>query len=161
MAWDAYLQLEGIKGETTRTGHDDTLAISSFNMGGALNIVSQPGEKLQVAGRANLMDFAFTRRSDAASPKLFEAMTHNRIFPTAKFTLFRAGTDSPVPFVEVEFTEVVISSLTWTGVDGGSGVPDESGTLYYRGVKVIYTATDAEGKKTGTVEGEYDAGAVE
>lgn len=161
MAWDAYLHLEGIKGEATRKGHEEDIPLSSFNLGGNLPIISQPGSPLQVAGRAALTGFHFTKRSDGASPELFKAMCNNKKFPDAKVTFYRAGSETSIPYIEYEFKDVVISDLMWSGSDGGDGIPEESGSFYFGYVKVVYTVPNPDGTKKGTIEAEYNIETVD
>ena len=161
MAWDAYLHLEGIKGEATRKGHEEDIPLKSFSLGGSLPIISAPGQPLQVAGRAQLSGFHFTKRSDGASPALFNAMCNNKKFPDAKVTFYRAGSETSVPYIEYEFKNVVLADLNWSGADGGEGIPEEAGSFYFGYIKVIYTVPNPDGTKKGVLEAEYNVETVD
>jgi type VI secretion system secreted protein Hcp len=161
MAWDAYLHLEGIKGEATRAGHEGDIALKAFTLGGSLPVISRPGEPLQVAGRASVSGFNFSKKTDGASPELFNAMCRNLKFPKAKVSFYRGGSDTSVPYIEYEFEDVVLADLTWSGKETGDGIPEEDGTLYFNTIRVIYTEPAADGTASGTREAEYNIGTVD
>jgi type VI secretion system secreted protein Hcp len=161
MAWDAYLHLEGIQGEATRKGQEGDIPLRSFSLGGSLPVISEPGQKLQVAGRAAVSGFNFTKKSDGSSPELFTAMCKNKKFPNAVVTFYRGGTDSSVPYIQYAFEDVVLADLHWSGSEGGDGIPEENGTLYFKSIEVVYTEVGPDGTATGTRESFYDISSVD
>jgi len=161
MAWDAYLHLEGVQGEATRSGHEGDIPLKSFTLGGSLPVISQPGQPLQVTGRASVSGFHFTKKSDSSSPQLFGAMCKNLKFPSAKVSFYRGGSDTSVPYIAYEFTDVVLADLTWQGEETGDGIPQEQGTFYFNKIAVVYTHVAADGTASGTSEAEYDIGLVD
>jgi type VI secretion system Hcp family effector len=161
MAWDAYLHLEGVQGEATRSGHEGDIPLRSFALGGSLPVISQPGQPLQVTGRAAVSGFNFAKKSDSSSPQLFQAMCNNLKFDSAKVSFYRGGSDTSVPYIAYEFKDVVLADLSWTGTETGDGIPEETGTLYFNEIKVVYTHVAPDGTASGTSEAEYNIGTVD
>lgn len=161
MAWDAYLHLESIQGEATRKGHEGDIPLRSFALGGSLPVISQPGQPLQVTGRASVSGFHFKKKSDSSSPQLFQAMCKNLKFDTAKVSFYRGGADTSVPYIEYEFSDVVLADLSWSGDETGDGIPTEEGTFYFNQIKVVYTHVAEDGTASGTSEAEYNIGIID
>ena len=66
--WDAYLNVEDLKGEVTRTGHTEEIKLRSFSFG-----ASNPGEVTTAKaatsiGAASIHKFMVEKTTDAASP---------------------------------------------------------------------------------------------
>lgn len=90
MAIDAYLQIDGIKGESMDDKHKDWIECSSVNWG-----VHQPKSATASTGgghtaeRAELSEVSFTKLADLSTPILLQTMRHgqdysesqNRAFP--------------------------------------------------------------------------------
>jgi type VI secretion system secreted protein Hcp len=70
MAFDAFLKLAGIKGESLDSKHKDEIEVLSFSFG-ISNKVSPTGGG--GAGKATIEDFRFVKNVDTASPDLFDA----------------------------------------------------------------------------------------
>src|SRR5258708_32619200 len=71
MAFDAFLKIEGIPGESRDLKHKDEIEVLSFSWG-----VTQPQQATQARlrpGRADVQDFSIVKLLDKASPLLFVA----------------------------------------------------------------------------------------
>ena len=87
-ALNAYLQLDGIAGESKESNHSGWLDVSSFTLDPqqVLNIGSQSSGA--GAGKVTFNPFTITRKIDRASPNLVTASTAHRTIPhaTIEFT---------------------------------------------------------------------------
>lgn len=154
MAVDAYLLIDGIKGESLDDAHKDEIEVSSFSFG-----VSQIGTGVgtaggQSGGRADFQDFSFSKPLDASSPSLYLACAEGKVHPKATLTCCRAGGDR-LDFFVVEMEDVMITNVSPSGSGGGGDVPYESVTMGYGKITWTYTQQDPT---TGGASGDVSAG---
>lgn len=132
MAFDAFLKLDGIEGESTDAHHKGWIDVLSYSLGGS-------------SGRRSLHDFHIVKSLDKASPRLFAASCNGESAGTAVFSTSRqAGDGSVHDFLKVTLAEVVIASVTISGQAGEE--PTEQLTLRFKSAGL-------------TVAGAADAGA--
>src|SRR6187402_1470714 len=91
MAFDAFLKIEGIDGESGDSKHKDEIEILSFSWG-----VSNPSSLSGAGGggglgRAMLQDFSLTHRVDKSSPILFLSCCTGKHIPSATLTCRKSG----------------------------------------------------------------------
>ncbi|HEU0044672.1 type VI secretion system tube protein Hcp [Sphingomonas sp.] len=118
MSADFFLKIDGIEGECTKRGHEKEIDIHSMSFG-----VSQP---LQVgrggaglsAGKASFGEIHFTKFTDKASPKLFQAAGGGTHIPSVVFTSQKAAGDKPMLYYKVTLTDVMVSSFQNAGASG-------------------------------------------
>ena len=124
-AVDAYLEIEGIKGESQDDKHRDWIEISSFSWGTshAANIGSATSGA--GAGKVALQDLHFTKTVDKASPVLMLACANGKHFPTVTIEMRKAGGG---PYITYILSDVVISSVQ---ASSGGDNPTESVTLNF------------------------------
>ena len=71
MAWDAYLTVEGVSGESKRSGHEGEIEIQSFSFGASNpSCVGHGGGG--GTGSVNVSSFSIMKKTDAASAELFQ-----------------------------------------------------------------------------------------
>jgi type VI protein secretion system component Hcp len=75
-------------------------------------------------------------------------LVKGEIIPKVVLTAVRVLKDTLVPVLELELTNVVVSSLQESDSAGGDLVPTESVSFHYEKIKLTYTAAD--GTKTST-----------
>lgn len=158
MAFDAFLNVDGIKGESTDDKHKDQIEILSFHHG-----VHQPvsGTASSAGGgsaeRCEHEDFTVTKFTDAATPKLLEACCQGKHIKTVTVELCRAGGDK-LPYMKVEMGQAIISSVVPSGSSKGEhGFPVEQVSFNYGTIKWTYTQQKrADGSGGGNVTGGWD-----
>jgi len=111
MAYDAFLNLDGVKGESLDDKHKDWIELTGFAHG-----ITQPVSQTvssaggAATGRTQHGDFLVHKYVDAASPKLYEAISNGKHFSKAKIEVCRAG-GSQVKFLEINLEEVMVSKV--------------------------------------------------
>jgi type VI secretion system secreted protein Hcp len=91
MAIDAYLQIDGIKGESQDDKHKDWIEATGISWG-----VHQPKSATASTGgghtaeRAELSEISFSKLTDLSSPILLQTCAMGKTIPKAKIELFRA-----------------------------------------------------------------------
>lgn len=159
MAIDAYLQIDGIKGESADSQHQGWIECGSVNWK-----LRQPKSATastaggHTAERVELSDVVFTKLCDLASPILAQHCAMGRTIPKAKFEFFRAdGQGIRVKYYEVELENVVIGEIAQS-VAASIGMMDHVG-LKFSKVKWKYTQQKIAGGAGGNTAGGWDAAA--
>jgi len=150
-AYDGFLKIEGIPGESLDDKHKDWIEILSYSHG-----VSQPAS----AERCDHQDFSIVKQLDKSSPKLAEALCNGQHIPAIQLELCRATGDKQ-KYMEYRMEDVIISSyetispahvqaysniefknFTLTGLAGGESLPMEEVSFNYRRFMWEYTSED-------------------
>lgn len=156
MAFDAFLKIDGIPGESTDDKHKDWMEISNFNWG-----ASQPASATAssaggaTAERANFHEFTVTKTIDKATPKLSVACADGTHIKEITVELCRAGGDK-VKYMEYKLSNCIISSITNGGGKGGDE-PDEHISINYGKIQWTYTQQKrSDGSGGGNVAAGWD-----
>ena len=155
MAFDAFLKIDGIPGESQDSKHKDQVEILSFHWG-----VSQTASGSSSSGgarsaeRANLSDLSIVKTLDKASPKLFLNCCNGTHIKEVTLTLWRATGDK-TKYMEYKLSDVLVSSVRPGGsAHSGDSLPLEEVSFNYGKIDLVYTATD---HKTGKAAGDVKA----
>lgn len=159
MALDAYLQIEGIKGESTDDKHKDWIEVScvtgSIHQPGAAAVSTAGG---MTSGRAALSDITFEKLADIASPVLHQHSAMGKTIPKAVFEFMRAdGDGKPICYYKVMLENVMISGITFNS--GENGVIREMIHLAYSKIKWEYIRQSIKGGAQGSTLGGWDCAA--
>lgn len=154
--WDALLKIEGVESESQRKGHEGEIDVKSFQFSGAnastVGMGSGGG-----GGVVSLSDFSITKMTDQSSPVLFQKMCTGEHYPTALLTLYKAGGEGgALPYLKYEFEELYVTSISWSGSEGGDPLPYEQVSFAYGAVTITYTVQTEEGTGGGDVVGSWD-----
>jgi type VI secretion system secreted protein Hcp len=155
MAYDAYLKIDGIKGESKDAKMKDQIDLYSFSWG-ASNPTTMGRGGGAAGGKVSLSSFNFLKKTDAASPKLFEACCNGTHIKEAVLTLRKAGGKEALNYLEYKFSDLFIDSVQWSGSAGGDETPTESVSFAFAKVQITYTEQTAAGAGSGKVIGSWD-----
>ena len=158
MAFDCFLKIEGIPGESTDDKHKDWIEVLSYSSG-----VTQPasGSASTAGGRSaercDHQDFNVTKVLDKASPKLALFGCNGTHIKEIKVELCRAVGDKQ-KYMEYKLNDVIVSSYQTGGsAQGGETLPMETVSFNFGKIEWIYTATDQKtGKPKGDVKANWD-----
>jgi len=159
MAFDAFLELEGVEGESTRKGFEKKIELLSFQFG-AHNPTSIGSGGGAGAGKVTLANFNIVKMTDSASPAIFQACCSGKHFDTAKITLHKAGGDEALPYLTYEFGTVYVENINWSGSSGGDDRPVENVSLAFGKISILYKAQAEAGAAAGTFSASWDQMAV-
>jgi len=157
--FDAYLQIDGIKGESQEDKHADWIEVLSFN-----HHISQPTSSTRSSsgggstGASEHGDIFVTKFVDMASPKLHDAVSTGKHFKKAVLEFFRQGGGSKVKYLAINLEEVIISSVVSDGHGKGDAeLPTETVGLNYGKIEWVYTQQKRQdGSGGGNVTAKYD-----
>jgi type VI secretion system secreted protein Hcp len=148
MAFDAFLKIEGIDGESTDRVHTNEIDIESFSWGASNPTTAGTGAG-GGQGKVSVQDFHFTMASSKASPNLMLACCTGQHFQTATLTCRKAGGANQVEFLKIKLTDVLVSSfqtgghLTDTGfseLGGNENLTTDEVTLNFVKIDYLYTS---------------------
>ncbi|MEW6381899.1 MAG: type VI secretion system tube protein Hcp [bacterium] len=158
MAFDAFLKIDGIEGESTDDKHKGWIEILSYNWGVSQTASATASSSGGAASeRANFQDFSVVKMLDKATPKLALACSSGQHIKEITLELCRAGGDK-VPYMEYKMNEVLISSYSVGGAGGGE--PTESLSFNYAKIQWTYTQQKrADGTPGGKIPAGWDLAA--
>lgn len=155
MAFDAFLKIDGIPGESRDEKHKDWVEILSYRFG-----VRQPSRAWEVfsgkavAERCDIQDFSISKTVDRASPLLFQACCTAKKLKEVTLVLCRA-TGKKEPYFEVKLSDVIVESVLPNGRSGSAeGLPTEDVAFTFRQIEIAYSLTD---QQTGKPKGQAKA----
>jgi type VI secretion system secreted protein Hcp len=143
MAFDAFLKLDGIPGESRDSKHKDEIDLISFSWGES-RASSLNGGGGAATGRVSFQDFHFTHRVDKASTQLFLHCANGAHIKDATITCRKAG-ETPVEFLVYKLTDVLVSSCNDSGAPGAEDTPLETISLNFAQIEVSFTPQDQRG----------------
>ena len=151
MAFDAFLKMDGIAGESADKFHKDEIEISSFSWGvsntGTGGVGGGGG-----AGKASFQDLHFSSSVSKASPLLAKFCATGEHIKEATLTVRKGGGgDKGFEFMKIKLTDVIISSYQ-NGGSVGDDRPSDQFSLNFVKIDFLYTV-----ERTGeTTEFQFD-----
>jgi type VI secretion system secreted protein Hcp len=156
MAIDAYLLIDGIKGESQDDGHKNWIELLSLDFG-----VDQPRSATASTGgghtaeRAEVDDILVSKLADLSTPVLLQYCAMGKTIPKAKIEVLRAdGNGKPVKYFEMNLENVLIGMVK-PGLRQG-GIMKENITLKFSKVVWKYSKQMIGGGSGGSTMGGWD-----
>ncbi|NHZ39344.1 MULTISPECIES: Hcp family type VI secretion system effector [Massilia] len=156
MAIDVYLQIDGIKGESTDNLHKDWIECQSVSWG-----VSQPKSATastsggHTAERCEHSELFIAKLADLATPLLLQNCSSGKTLPKAKLEFMRAdGQGERIKYFEMELENVLIGTVSPSVTEGD--IMSEQLGLKYSKVKWKYTQQKVGGGTGGNTSGGWD-----
>src|SRR5262245_46970101 len=146
MAFDCFVKMDGIKGESTDDKHKEQIEVLSFSWGASQPASAASGTGGRTAERVNVQDFSFVKVLDKSTPMLFLACCDGRHIKEVTVELCLASGDKH-PYMKYVMDDVIVSSIRPGGsAQGGEVKPLEEVTLNFGKVRLEYTPIDHTGK---------------
>jgi len=146
MAYDAFLKLNGVTGESQKEGHTGQIELMSFSWGASNPTTVAIGTGM-AAGKVSLSDFSVMKVTDKASPTLFANCCAGKPIDKASVFIQKAtGGTTGETYLQYDFTNIFTTTIQWSGSTGGDDTPTESVSFAYEQVQITYKPQDATGK---------------
>lgn len=110
MAFDAFLKIDGIEGESVDSGMAGAIDVHSYSFG-AQNTAASSGSGGAGAGRAEFTDVSFVISQSKATIPLLLAVAQGTHHDKAELILRREGSKVSEEFFKVTLNDVVVTSL--------------------------------------------------
>lgn len=151
MAFDAFLKIDGIAGDSTDATHKGEIQVLGFQEG-----LSNPGARGSAtggagAGKVTFQDFQFTAPVNSATPKLLLACASGQHINGAILTVRKAGGKGPgggVDFLKYTLTDVFVSSVTTGGASGDEAIHEQF-SLAFAKLQVSFQPENPTGGAVG------------
>lgn len=143
-AYDCFLKIDGIDGESTDENHKDWIEVLSYSHG-----VSQPSTVVGgTTGRCDHQDLSVTKWIDKASPLLYLRCSNGEHIPSVQMQLCTQASDvQQRQFMEYTLSDVIVSETKPRGgTMAGEGRPLEDVSLNYGKIEWKYTFYSLDGK---------------
>ena len=159
MAIDVYLQIDGIKGESTDDRHKEWIECKSVHWG-----MLQPKSATASTGgghtaeRCEHEEITLKKLADLSSPILLQTCSAGKTIPKAKLEFMRAdGQGERIKYFEIELENVLIGAVE-PSVKEGSIIQEKVG-LKFSKIKWKYTQQKIGGGSGGNTSGGWDLAA--
>lgn len=150
----AFLELEGIEGESQDSDYSDKIALQSFSWGATNNSSYASGTGSGI-GKGQIQDITCSKYTDKASLKLMERAVNGKPISSGKLTLLKQSGDTKIPYFELDLTNVVVTSFQVAAAGDGQ-LPMESFSLHFVKVQSHYKPQGNEGDPAGNVDFGWD-----
>jgi type VI secretion system secreted protein Hcp len=154
MAFDAFIKIDGIEGESTDDKHQGWIELLRFDMGLSQTVSSTASSAGGAsAERADFQEFSFEKELDKASPKLALACAAGTHIDKILVEICRAGSDK-VKFMEYQLTNCIISKVKTAS---GGAFPYDTVSINYGKIMWCYTVQKREdGGAAGQIAAGWD-----
>jgi len=144
-AFDIFVKVSGIKGESTNKDFKNQIEASNYTWSVTRDDTSDlvngtPGRN----DRAKFSDFIIAKETDSATPLLFLASVSGKIIPTVTISLTKIVDGESVPFLTYRLNNVAIGSVRHNASDGVNG-PSEKVYFAYSQIILTYTPFNNKG----------------
>lgn len=157
MAFDAFLKIDGIPGESMDEKHKDWIEITSFK-----HHLEQPASATAssvggaTAERVNHSSFDIVHLIDKSSPKIYDACCTGKHVNEVVIEVCRSGGDK-VKYFEIRLEQVLVSKVDISGSSSEKGFPQETVSFSYGKIRWIYTQQKrTDGAGGGNVSAGWD-----
>jgi type VI secretion system secreted protein Hcp len=138
-ALDMFLDIPGVTGESTRSGHTNQMDVLAWSWGMSNSGTTHNGGTTNTV-KADFQDLSVTKYVDNASTQLLLHCANGSHFATATLYVNKTGTN----YLKITLTEVLVVSVS-TGGSGGEDRLTENITLNFAKVQFDYTPTTPPG----------------
>jgi len=157
MAYDAFLKLDGVTGESQKANHVGEIDLMSFSWGASNSSAVGTGTGVST-GKVTVSDFSIMKSTDSASPVLFQKCCDGSVIATGVVTLQRQIQATATPYLVYNFTNVFVTSIQWSGSGGAGDAPMESVSFCFEVGTVDYSPQKDDGSLGNAIHGGWDVG---
>lgn len=144
MAFNAFLKIDSIEGESTDESHPAWIELFSFSWGATqpVSTARSDGGGATI-GRPSPQPFSFMKATDKASPVLFLKMCEGTNIRKVSLACRQAGGGDD--FIKIDFLNVVISTYNEGGTTATDPRPLESISFVFSQVTIQVAPISSEG----------------
>jgi type VI secretion system secreted protein Hcp len=141
MAFDSFLKIDGVEGDSNDAKHKGQIDVLSFSWGETQS--GSPGRGAGGgAGKVQMQDFHFTMRTSKASPQLMLKCANGEHIREATLTCRKAGGDQQ-DFLIVKLADVLVSEYSLAGSSGDDNPADAISLAF---VKIDFVVKEQDEK---------------
>jgi type VI secretion system secreted protein Hcp len=152
--FDAFLKVDGIKGESKDAKHKDEIDIESFSWG-----LSQSGTASRGggggAGKVSFQDFSFVMPVSRASPQLMLACASGKHIKEATLTARKPGKEA-LEFLKITLSDIVVSGFEQGGSTLAETLPSDQVSFNFEKIKYEYREQRPDGSTGDLTSASWD-----
>jgi type VI secretion system secreted protein Hcp len=152
-AFDMFLEIDGIAGESHDRGHANTIDVLAFSWGMSNSAATVSGGGGGV-GKVQMQDFAVTKTIDKSTAPLMQACASGKHIKKAVLYLRKAG-GKAFDYFKITMEDVLVSSVSLGGSSENER-PTESLSLNFAKVTVEYTPMNGKSGEGSDLPFEWD-----
>ncbi len=142
MAFDAFIKIDGVEGESTDDKHSGWIEALNYTTGVSQTVSATASSAGGASSeRADFQDFTFSKQLDTASPKLALACADGSHIDKIIVELCRAGKEK-VKFMEYKLTNCIVRNVA---TSGGGDFPSEEVSINYGKIEWSYAQQKRQG----------------
>lgn len=141
MAFDAFLKIDGIKGDSQDQQHPDEIEVLSFTWGE--NQTGSPSGSGVAAGKVTFQDFHYISAVHKGSPLLASCCASGKRIASALLSVRKTG-QPPFNYIKIALEDVGVSTYAPTFAMGNTA-PSEAVSLNFSKITFDYTAQKPDG----------------
>ena len=146
--FDAFLKLDGIKGESADADHKGEIDIVSFSWGATNPSFIGSATGGAGAGKVQFQQICFVKKADASTPLLVQACAAGQHCKDGILTVRKAG-GTQLEFLKLALKLVFVTDFQQEGNPKGDDIPLERVTVTVGSIVVQYQQQGADGKALG------------
>jgi type VI secretion system secreted protein Hcp len=146
-AYDAFLSLDGIPGESTDKQHKGEINVIEFTDGFAL-ATGAGSAAGRAAGKVICEGLTVKKYVDSASVKLIDRLFTGKTIAKGTLSVRRSGELSAKDFYTIDFGDSLVTAVSQAG--GGDSSLLEAVTIQPSSYKFSYSVLNSDGNPTGT-----------
>jgi type VI secretion system secreted protein Hcp len=143
MAFDTFIRIDSIQGESADAAHPGEIEVYSFSWGESNPATATAGSGFS-AGKVSVTSVDFMTKFSKASPLLMRACATGQHLKTALISCRKSGV-KPQDFLRITLTDVLVSSYQTSASSGGDDVPTDSVALGFAQIQVDYRQQQTDG----------------
>ena len=159
MAINAFLKIDDMPGESTKTGYEDCIELFAHDYTVARKMGGSMSDGMEASGRPDFQPFEIIKRMDKTTPLLLKACLSSQTIPEVKLFLVKtAAGGGGEDFTYVEYTLKNVTVISVSPIDSDNiddEVIKEHISFVFREFLLTYTADD-QGMATGSVDVAYN-----
>ena len=149
MAVDMFLKLDGVDGESIDKEYAKCIDILSWTWGMSQTGTTHHGSG-GGAGKVAVQDITITKYVDKSSLQLTSNSCSGKHIDKGSIYVRKAGGDKPLTYIEIDMTEIIISSVSIAGTQSDDRIME---TISLNFSKFAYTYYIQKDDGTGTKVG--------
>jgi type VI secretion system secreted protein Hcp len=156
VAFDAFLKLDGIPGDSVDQFHKGEIEILGWEETVTQSVNRGSAGGGAGAGKATFQDFHFTARVSSATPRLLLACASGQHIRTATLSVRKAGGEQRFEFLKYVLDTLLVSSVKTGGSSVDADSPSEQFSLSFLKLHVFVTPQKADGSAGAPVSAGWD-----
>lgn len=155
MSVDAFLDIDGVEGESAIKGFEKKIQILDYSWGASQSATGHMGTG-SGSGKANVQDIQFSKLLDKTTPILLQNLLQGKHYKKIILTLRKVTGATQMPFVIFTMEDAMMTSYsTGAGMNSDDQVREHLSINFAR-IRMEYTLQDSKGAAIGKTTASWD-----